>query len=100
MFLKVDLTVVMDDMDAMFASFMGEVNNQKSNKRKKLEEKAGTPEEGIERITLPVPVYNSFFSATMACEACARRALCAQVTQNLLVCYCRNKEVVACVGRP
>eukprot|EP00929_Paragymnodinium_shiwhaense_P108913 TRINITY_DN75267_c0_g1_i1.p1 TRINITY_DN75267_c0_g1~~TRINITY_DN75267_c0_g1_i1.p1 ORF type:complete len:295 (+),score=107.38 TRINITY_DN75267_c0_g1_i1:138-1022(+) len=40
-----------DDMDALFSSFMTEVSSTKSNKRKKLEEKAGTPEEIIERIT-------------------------------------------------
>eukprot|EP00928_Gymnodinium_smaydae_P007569 TRINITY_DN12713_c0_g1_i1.p2 TRINITY_DN12713_c0_g1~~TRINITY_DN12713_c0_g1_i1.p2 ORF type:complete len:298 (+),score=81.81 TRINITY_DN12713_c0_g1_i1:76-969(+) len=45
----------MDDddgnMDALFASFMGEVTNVKSNKMKKIEEKSGNPEEIIERLT-------------------------------------------------
>lgn len=38
-------------MDSLFASFMGEVTSIKSNKMKKLEQKAGTPEEVIERLT-------------------------------------------------
>jgi len=38
-------------MDSLFASFMGEVTSIKSNKMKKLESKAGTPEEVIERLT-------------------------------------------------
>lgn len=44
----------MDDdggMDSLFSTFLNEVDNIKSNKRKKIEEKAGSPEEIIERIT-------------------------------------------------
>jgi len=40
-----------DGMDSLFSEFMNQVTNIKSNKMKKLEEKAGTPEEVIERIT-------------------------------------------------
>lgn len=49
------LTVAMDDddgmMDSLFSTFMNEVDNIKSNKMKKLEEKAGNPEEIVERLT-------------------------------------------------
>lgn len=40
----------MDDDDALFASFLNEVNNMKSTKRKKIEENAGTPEEIVEKL--------------------------------------------------
>lgn len=40
-----------DGMDGLFAEFMNQVTNIKSNKMKKLEEKAGSPEEVVERIT-------------------------------------------------
>eukprot|EP00418_Pyrodinium_bahamense_P082329 CAMPEP_0179056656 /NCGR_PEP_ID=MMETSP0796-20121207/23925_1 /TAXON_ID=73915 /ORGANISM="Pyrodinium bahamense, Strain pbaha01" /LENGTH=288 /DNA_ID=CAMNT_0020753339 /DNA_START=66 /DNA_END=929 /DNA_ORIENTATION=- len=40
-----------DGMDALFSTFMNEVSNIKSTKMKKLEEKAGSPEEIVERLT-------------------------------------------------
>lgn len=43
----------MDDdggMESLFSTFMNEVSNIKSNKRKKIEEKAGSPDEVIDRI--------------------------------------------------
>eukprot|EP00421_Protoceratium_reticulatum_P046336 CAMPEP_0168452222 /NCGR_PEP_ID=MMETSP0228-20121227/49040_1 /TAXON_ID=133427 /ORGANISM="Protoceratium reticulatum, Strain CCCM 535 (=CCMP 1889)" /LENGTH=288 /DNA_ID=CAMNT_0008466863 /DNA_START=69 /DNA_END=932 /DNA_ORIENTATION=- len=40
-----------DGMDALFSTFMNEVTNIKSTKMKKIEEKAGSPEEIIERLT-------------------------------------------------
>jgi len=40
-----------DEMDSLFSTFMNEVTNIKSNKMKKLEQKAGTPEEIVERLT-------------------------------------------------
>lgn len=45
----------MDDddggMDALFSAFMNEVSNGRSAKRRKLEEKSGSPEEIVERLT-------------------------------------------------
>uniref|UniRef100_A0A7S4SBZ5 J domain-containing protein n=1 Tax=Alexandrium monilatum TaxID=311494 RepID=A0A7S4SBZ5_9DINO len=44
----------MDDdggMDALFSTFMNEVSSMKSTKMKKIEERAGSPEEIIERLT-------------------------------------------------
>jgi len=38
-------------MEALFGTFMNEVNNQKSSKMKKMEDKLGDPEEIVERIT-------------------------------------------------
>jgi len=38
-------------MDSIFSTFMNEVTNIKSNKRKSIEEKAGSPEEIVERLT-------------------------------------------------
>eukprot|EP00811_Abedinium_folium_P035799 NODE_8562_length_1486_cov_2.926416.p1 GENE.NODE_8562_length_1486_cov_2.926416~~NODE_8562_length_1486_cov_2.926416.p1 ORF type:complete len:339 (-),score=80.40 NODE_8562_length_1486_cov_2.926416:345-1361(-) len=40
-----------DGMDALFGSFMNEVTSLKSNKMKKLERSAGTPEAVVERLT-------------------------------------------------
>ncbi|CAK0861675.1 unnamed protein product [Prorocentrum cordatum] len=40
-----------DGMDSLFSEFMNQVTNIKSNKMKKLEEKQGSPEEIIERLT-------------------------------------------------
>lgn len=40
-----------DGMEALFGSFMNEVTNIKSNKMKKIEDRIGTPDEIIERIT-------------------------------------------------
>jgi DnaJ family protein C protein 8 len=40
-----------DGMDSLFSEFMNQVTNIKSNKMKKLEEKAGSPEEVVERLT-------------------------------------------------
>lgn len=47
----------MDDdggMEALFSTFMNEVNNTKSNKMKKIENNFGTPEEIVERLTSSV----------------------------------------------
>eukprot|EP00746_Dinoflagellata_sp_MGD_P099038 gnl/MRDRNA2_/MRDRNA2_40276_c0_seq1.p1 gnl/MRDRNA2_/MRDRNA2_40276_c0~~gnl/MRDRNA2_/MRDRNA2_40276_c0_seq1.p1 ORF type:complete len:282 (+),score=80.45 gnl/MRDRNA2_/MRDRNA2_40276_c0_seq1:104-949(+) len=52
----------MDDMDGLFETFMGEVNNIKSAKRQKLEkskEISGGPEEQVERLT--AKVFNSAY---------------------------------------
>merc|ERR1719421_2216294 len=37
-------------MDGLFAAFMNEVNTQKTDKKKKVEEKLGTAEEVVERL--------------------------------------------------
>lgn len=41
-------------MDSLFSSFMNEVSNIKSSKMKKIEDKAGTPDELVERLTSKV----------------------------------------------
>jgi len=63
----------MDDdgsMDSLFSSFMNEVNNQKSNKMKKLEEKfGGSPEEIVERLTGRASFDSPFQVLQMSPEA-------------------------------
>mmetsp|Transcript_53068 Transcript_53068/g.106543 ORF Transcript_53068/g.106543 Transcript_53068/m.106543 type:complete len:290 (-) Transcript_53068:275-1144(-) len=58
-----------DGMDALFSTFISEVSNIKSTKMKKIEEKAGSPEEIVERLTAtrydPKQGYGSAYQMLM-----------------------------------